>query len=127
MLRHMRAQLVQTLTAWLDSAQREPLFLGGIRGVGKTTFVEEFAGRADRTLASVPLAERPQLQAAFESGDPGEILRLIGRLRGMPALEADCLLFLDDLHAGLEPQHACCSCSGSGWSCPFCTVAHRCA
>jgi uncharacterized protein len=102
----MRAHLLETLTGWLDSEPRPPQFLGGIRGVGKTALVKELARRSGRTLARVPLADRPQLQAAFKKGRPEQILRRIQAMHGIPKLDAGCLLLLDDLHA--MPEAAAC-------------------
>lgn len=85
-----------SLREWADSQYRKPLVLRGIRQVGKTTIIEEFAKEFDTFL---PLnLEKPADRAVFELNDtPKEVLSAIYLLKNKERKQGRTLLFIDEV------------------------------
>lgn len=95
MYRHQLKALVH----WLQKPGRKPLILRGARQVGKSTLVRLFAEQQAMALAEVNLERYPELAATFAGKDPGNILNVLETLPKMPSIEANGLLFLDEIQA----------------------------
>lgn len=75
------------------------LVIRGARQIGKSTLVRLFAEQIGRPLAEVNLERHPELNAVFEGMSPEQIVNQIEALPRMPAVDADSLLFLDEIQA----------------------------
>lgn len=95
----MQRQQLQFLTRWLQNKNRKPLIIRGARQVGKSTLVQLFAAQHSMTLLTANLERYPTLANTFASNDPEKILQQIEALPRMPAVDAQALLFLDELQA----------------------------
>ncbi|OQX15220.1 MAG: AAA family ATPase [Thiothrix lacustris] len=95
----MYRQQLQFLTRWLHNKNRKPLIIRGARQVGKSTLVQLFAQQQQQTLLTANLERYPELKAAFSSNDPARILQHIEALPRMPVVDAQALLFLDEIQA----------------------------
>jgi hypothetical protein len=94
----LRNQLI-FLKNWLTKANRKPLVVRGARQVGKSTLLRLFAQSEGCTLATINLERHPGLAGAFTSNDPAAILDVLGTLPGVPPIQPDTLLFLDEIQA----------------------------
>ncbi len=95
----MQRQQLSFLTRWLHNYHRKPLIIRGARQVGKSTLVQLFAEQHRMTLLTANLERHPALANTFASNDPEKILQQIEALPRMPAVDAQALLFLDELQA----------------------------
>lgn len=95
----MQRQQLSLLTRWLRNYHRKPLIIRGARQVGKSTLVQLFAEQHRMTLLTTNLERYPALANTFASNDPEKILQQIEALPRMPAVDAQALLFLDELQA----------------------------
>ncbi|UOG93638.1 MAG: ATP-binding protein [Candidatus Thiothrix sulfatifontis] len=95
----MQRQQLSFLTRWLHNHHRKPLIIRGARQVGKSTLVQLFAEQHGMTLLATNLERYPALANTFASNDPEKILQQIEALPRMPAVDAQALLFLDELQA----------------------------
>ncbi len=95
----MQRQQLHFLTRWLHNKNRKPLIIRGARQVGKSTLVQLFAEQQGMTLLTANLERYPTLANTFASNDPEKILQQIEALPRMPAVDAQALLFLDELQA----------------------------
>ncbi len=87
------------LTAWLQGRRRKPLVLRGARQVGKSTLVENFARAAGLRLVSINCEKNRQLDRVFQSLDLPRILQELESVAAQGAIDAQALLFLDEIQA----------------------------
>jgi uncharacterized protein len=93
-----RKQLI-FLKNWLEKPNRKPLVVRGARQVGKSTLVRLFAEQQGLALAAVNLERHTELQAAFTTNDPIELVNRFESLPSMPLINGNTLLFLDEIQA----------------------------
>lgn len=89
------------LEEWWQKPQRKPLVIRGARQVGKSTLVRLFAASKGLPLNEVNLDRIPLLDAVFTSKDPKKIIAELESLPKMPGIDANALLFLDEIQ-GVE-------------------------
>ena len=89
----------QYIRNWLSKKRRKPLILRGARQVGKSTLARHFAANSGLTLNEVNLEKHFILDETFRSLDMKRIIREIEGLLGRNILEANSLLFLDEIQA----------------------------
>lgn len=89
----------QYIRNWLGKKRRKPLILRGARQVGKSTLARHFAANSGLTLNEVNLEKHFILDETFRSLDMKRIIREIEGLLGRNILEANSLLFLDEIQA----------------------------
>ncbi len=87
------------LKEWLFSARRKPLVLRGARQVGKSTLIETFAGDAGLRLVTINCEKNRQLDRVFETLDLVRIIQELESVSNQGAINADSLLFLDEIQA----------------------------
>lgn len=87
------------LHEWIAREARKPLVIRGARQVGKSTLVRLFAEQLGRTLNEVNLDRHPNLNNAFATKDPNQIIAEIEALPRMPAVSTESILFLDEIQA----------------------------
>lgn len=90
---------LKALEHWLQKPNRKPLILRGARQVGKSTLVRLFAEQKALSLAEINLERYPELATTFAGKNPGTILNVLETLPRMPSIEANGLLFLDEIQA----------------------------
>ncbi len=95
----MQRQQLQYLQDWICNKNRKPLIIRGARQVGKTTLVELFAKAQKKTLLNINLERYPELNDAFISKDPEQIIQQIEALPRMPRVGDDTLIFLDEIQS----------------------------
>lgn len=92
----IKRAIIEKLRAWKDSNGRKPLILRGVRQVGKTTVVTEFAKEYD-TFLHLNL-ERESDRALFEQTDDVQLLiRSIYMHKKQVQKEGSVLLFIDEI------------------------------
>lgn len=94
----MERNAMADLVAWKESADRKPLVVNGVRQVGKTWLVTEFARRYFESCAHVVFLDNEQAQSIFSGSlDPRRLLMLIGALTGTDPNDGNTLVFLDEI------------------------------
>lgn len=94
----MYRRALEGLMAWKTAKKRKPLVVNGVRQVGKTWLVTEFARREFDAFAHVVLLNNEQAQRIFSGSlDPQQLLVLIGALTGTNPLDGRTLVFLDEI------------------------------
>lgn len=94
----MERSAMADLVSWKESADRKPLVVNGMRQVGKTWLVTEFARRHFGTCAHVVFLDNEQAQNIFAGSlDPQRLLMLIGALTGTNPNDGNTLVFLDEI------------------------------
>ncbi|MDP2286484.1 MAG: AAA family ATPase, partial [Pseudohongiella sp.] len=93
-----RRQLI-LLDKWHKKANRKPLVVQGARQVGKSTLIELFTQQHKLPLAAVNLERFFDLTPAFDSNDPRTILNTLEALPKIGSIQAQSLLFLDEIQA----------------------------
>ena len=63
----MERLIMQKLLDWKNSKYRKPLILKGVRQVGKTWLLKEFAKRYYKNIAYFNFDEHPEYKQFFES------------------------------------------------------------
>lgn len=63
----MERLVMQKLLAWKNSKYRKPLILNGVRQVGKTWLLKEFAKSNYKNIAYFNFDEHPEYKQFFES------------------------------------------------------------
>jgi len=87
------------LENWLISSRRKPLVLRGARQVGKSTLVETFASNAGLRFVTINCEKNRRLDSVFESLDLARILPELESVANQGPVNADALLFLDEIQA----------------------------
>ena len=94
----MQRKAMASLIAWKESKDRKPLIVNGVRQVGKTWLVSEFARLQFESFAHVVFLENDQAKRIFEGSiDPQRLLMLIGALTGTNPSDGRTLVFLDEI------------------------------
>lgn len=89
------------LLEWKESPFRKPLVLRGARQVGKTTVINQFAGKFDNYIY-VNL-EDPTLVSIFkQSGNVEELLMTLFAAKGLSRKKGSVLLFIDEIQNSAE-------------------------
>ena len=84
---------------WMQKKRRKPLILRGARQVGKSTLVRHFAENSGLNISEVNLEKHFVLDEVFSSLDVKRIIREIEGLTGRGSINANSLLFLDEIQA----------------------------
>lgn len=94
----MYRRALENLIAWKNAERRKPLVVNGVRQVGKTWLVTEFARREFDALAHAVFLDNEQAQRIFSGSlDPQQLLVLIGALTGTNPNDGRTLVFLDEI------------------------------
>jgi len=93
--------IMQKLLRWKNSRRRKPLILKGVRQVGKTWLLKEFARRYYQKIAYFNLDEHPEYKQFFENTkDVERILQNLMMASGqtiIPDKPADTLIVFDEI------------------------------
>lgn len=84
---------------WWNRKRRKPLVLRGARQVGKSTLVRQFASHRQLVLNEINLERHLYLDTVFKTLDLRHIVQELEGLMGHSILEANSLLFLDEIQA----------------------------
>ncbi len=90
-------QIVRTLTAWANRADRRPLVIKGARQVGKSYTVREFGKNHFKSFIELNLETKPHLKRAFSSLDPELICQAIALEYNQRIVPGETLLFIDEI------------------------------
>jgi len=90
---------LNSLENWFNKPNRKPLILRGARQVGKSTLVRLFAQQKNISLAEVNLERHLNLSNLFKTNQPIEIINSLEVLPNVNSIEADSLLFFDEIQA----------------------------
>ena len=99
----MRRKLEEKLRLWKNRVNRHPLVLRGARQVGKTYLVRQFASASFRHFIELNFEADATLSSLFRSKDPDIICELLVAKFGIPIVDGQTLLFLDELQSA-EPH-----------------------
>jgi predicted AAA+ superfamily ATPase len=95
----LKRKQLEILSKWHDKPNRKPLIIRGARQVGKSTLVQLFAEQNGLSLTSVNLERYPDLSSVFKTNSPTKIVDLIEALPNTGCVNANSLLFLDEIQA----------------------------
>ncbi len=94
----MDRRLMADLVRWKESPTRKPLMLEGVRQSGKTWLLKRFGEECFPGTAYFNFEDTPRLAAIFEQDlDPARILKELSLLAGLPLLEGNCFVVLDEV------------------------------
>ena len=93
----MKRKLEEELVAWKNRAEHLPILLRGARQVGKSYLVDQFGKAHFEDIAIIDLENQPELQQAFSTREPKEILARLEVSLGKPIIPGRSLLFLDEI------------------------------
>ena len=95
----MRRTAENDLKSWLHEKPRKPLIIRGVRQVGKTWLVRNFARDNNLQLIELNFEKDIVLKQLFESNDPEEYISLLEMHLGKSIDIHNSLLFLDEIQA----------------------------
>lgn len=94
----MKRKALGELRNWKDSLGRKPLLLEGVRKVGKTWLLKQFAEEYYESLVFFDFAADKELKSAFASSkDPKRILPLLSMIAGKSILPGKTLIVFDEI------------------------------
>jgi predicted AAA+ superfamily ATPase len=95
--------ILKYLNYWKNKESRKVLLLRGARQVGKTFIVREL-GKAFKRFIELNLVAEPRIAALFSQGslEPDGIIEAIGAFKGVPVVDGETLLFIDEIQASPE-------------------------
>ena len=97
--------ILQQLREWKNKPVRKPLVLRGARQVGKTTAVELFSSAYDQFIHLN--LEKPEEARLFSRELPArDLFQAIRFHKGLPSIEGEVLLFLDEIQNSPEAVRA---------------------
>ena len=99
----MRRKFEEKLKLWKDRPNRHPLVLRGARQVGKTYLVRQLAHASFSHFVELNFEADVALSSLFKSKDPEIICELLVAKFGIPIVDGQTLLFLDELQSA-EPH-----------------------
>lgn len=89
----------QILDKWMNNPQRKPLVIRGVRQVGKSTLVRQFAQARGLELYEINLEKHIELESVFRTLNIQSVLRELEGLFGKAINKDGSLLFLDEIQA----------------------------
>lgn len=96
----MERFLYKHLLAWKSQENRKPLLLQGVRQVGKTYLLKEFAEREYKDCAYFNFEQNPELGTLFESSlNPGILIESLSAFLGRKIEPGSTLIFFDEIQA----------------------------
>lgn len=95
----MQRVILEDLSEWFASSQRQPMILRGARQVGKTWVVRSFAELHQLHCVELNFEKQPDLRSLFESNDPLVILKNLEIHFDFTIELTRTLLFLDEIQA----------------------------
>ena len=93
----MKRKFEEKLKLWKDRPNRHPLVLRGARQVGKTYLVRQLADASFSHFVELNFEADVALSSLFRSKDPEIICELLVAKFGIPIVDGQTLLFLDEL------------------------------
>ncbi len=85
------------LASWKDNPNRKPLIVRGARQVGKTYTIEKFGKESFEYYLRVNPEQDDSLKTIFKSRNPQLIAGELSALYGVPVIEGETLLFIDEI------------------------------
>lgn len=99
---YYRRNIDQKLLEWKDSPRRKPLLIRGARQVGKSTAVRQL-GKHFKHFVEVNLEKQPTIRQFFKKDiDVKSACEGISATLGIPIVEGETLLFLDEIQVSQE-------------------------
>lgn len=94
----MYRKAIEDLVKWKAMRRRKPLIVEGVRQVGKTWLIKEFARRYYKKIAYVNFEEQIFMRGLFEEDfDISRILDAINAATHLTCSEGDTLIFFDEI------------------------------
>ncbi len=93
----MKRRVEEELWLWKDRADRSPLIIRGARQVGKSYLVEYFGQIAFKNIAVANFEFQPELETAFSSLNPQEIIKRLQIYLNVSIVPGETLLFFDEI------------------------------
>lgn len=94
----MKRRAIEDLIKWKAASRRKPLIVEGVRQVGKTWLIKEFARLHYKNLAYINFEEQTFMRSLFESDyDIGRIINAINAAAHLTCRENETLIFLDEI------------------------------
>lgn len=94
----MKRFIIDELIMWKASKNRKPLILKGVRQVGKTWILKEFAKTCYESVAYFNFDEKEELGAFFETTkDVHRIIQNLTMVNGSPILPERTLIIFDEI------------------------------
>ncbi len=85
------------LRSWKNNKRHKPLIIRGARQVGKTYSIDKFGRENFKYYLKVNAEQDTGLKAAFQSKNPQLIITELSALFGIPVVEGETLLFIDEI------------------------------
>ena len=96
----MERKIIESLLAWKNNPDKQPLILQGARQVGKTYTLLSFGKEHYKNVAYFSMEESREIPAIFERDlNPERIVRSLAALSGQTILPADTLIIFDEIQA----------------------------
>ena len=92
----IRRLAIHKLREWRFSEDRKPLIIRGVRQVGKTTLVKEFAKEFD-TFLHLNLERSKDSELFEQTDDVGQLLQSIYFHKKQEQKDGSVLLFIDEI------------------------------
>ncbi len=93
----MKRFIESYLLSWRSSPYRKPLIIRGARQVGKTYVVDKFGEEYFKYYLKINPEQEGNLKIIFQSKNPDLILNELSALYGIPIIEGETLLFIDEI------------------------------
>lgn len=90
------------LQEWKDRPSRKPLIVRGARQVGKSYLIRQFGTSSFTNVVEINLETHQELIPFFKNKDPRETVRLLALQFSCRIVEAETLLFLDEVQTAPE-------------------------
>ncbi len=90
------------LKEWKDTSHRKPLVIRGARQVGKTYAVDKFGKEQFKYYLKINVEQEENTREIFQSKHPELILSELTALYGIPVIEGETLLFIDEIQTTPE-------------------------
>lgn len=93
----MKRFIESYLLSWKSSPYRKPLIIRGARQVGKTYLVDKFGEGYFKYYLKINPEQEGNLKIIFQSKNPKLIVNELSTLFGIPIIEGETLLFIDEI------------------------------
>lgn len=99
---YVKRNIDKDLEKWKEEKYRKPILVRGVRQCGKTSSVR-MLGSTFRYFAEINFEKQPSAARIFSGNiDIGRIIAELEELVGVPIIDGETLLFLDELQASPE-------------------------
>jgi predicted AAA+ superfamily ATPase len=93
----MKRNIEAYLRQWKLNPRKKPLIIRGARQVGKTYVIDKFARESFKYYLKINPEQDSSLKLLFQGKNPQLIINELSALFGIPIIEGETLLFIDEI------------------------------